>query len=75
MGIKKVKPTTPGRRNASFDDFADITSTKPVKALSVGKKQKAGRNNTGKITIRHRGGGVKRKIRIIDYKREKFSWC
>ncbi len=73
MGIKKVKPTTPGRRQATFDDFADITKTKPEKNLIVIKKKKSGRNNQGKITIRHRGGGVKRYIRIIDYKRNKFD--
>jgi large subunit ribosomal protein L2 len=73
MGIKKVKPTTPGRRQATFDDFADITKTKPEKNLIVIKKKKSGRNNQGKITVRHRGGGVKRFIRIIDFKREKFG--
>jgi len=73
MGIKKVKPTTPGRRNASFDDFADITTTIPEKRLLLPKKRSGGRNNQGKITIRHRGGGAKRAIRIIDTKRDKFN--
>ena len=73
MGIKKVKPTTPGRRQATFDDFADITKSKPEKSLIVIRKQKGGRNSTGKITVRHQGGGVKRFIRIVDFKRDKFG--
>ena len=73
MGIKKVKPTTPGRRLATFDDFADITKSKPEKSLIVIKKQRGGRNSSGKITIRHQGGGVKRFVRIIDFKRDKFN--
>ena len=73
MGIKKVKPTTPGRRGASFDDFADITKTKPEKRLIIAKKRKGGRNSRGKITIRHRGGGAKKYIRKIDFKRDKFD--
>ncbi len=73
MGIKKVKPTTPGRRQATFDDFADITKSKPEKSLIVIKKQRGGRNSNGKITIRHQGGGAKRYIRIIDFKRDKYG--
>ena len=73
MGIKKVKPTTPGRRQATFDDFSDITKTKPEKSLIVIKKKRSGRNSQGKITVRHRGGGAKRYIRIIDFKRDKFD--
>lgn len=73
MGIKKVKPTTPGRRQASFDDFSDITKTIPEKALLIAKKRKGGRNAQGKITIRHRGGGAKRHIRKVDYLRDKFD--
>ncbi|MDD5071996.1 MAG: 50S ribosomal protein L2 [Patescibacteria group bacterium] len=73
MGIKKVKPTTPGRRQATFDDFSDITKSKPEKNLIVIKKKKGGRNAQGKITIRHRGGGAKRYIRQIDFKRDKFD--
>ncbi len=73
MGIKTVKPTTPGRRQAKFDDFSDITKFKPEKSLVISKKRKGGRNNQGKITIRHRGGGAKRAIRIIDFKRDKFD--
>lgn len=73
MGIKKVKPTTPGRRQATFDDFSDITKSKPEKSLIVIKKQHGGRNSNGKITVRHQGGGVKRYIRIVDFKRDKFN--
>ncbi len=73
MGIKKVKPTTPGRRGMSFDDFSDITKKEPEKSLIVIKKRRSGRNSQGKITIRHRGGGAKRYIRIIDFKRDKFD--
>ncbi len=73
MGIKKVKPTSPGRRSATFDDFSDITKTEPEKSLIAIRKGFAGRNNQGKITVRHRGGGVKRYIRQIDFKRDKFD--
>lgn len=73
MGIKKVKPNTPGRREATFDDFADITSTTPEKKLLVIKKKTGGRNSQGKITVRHIGGGVKQFVRTIDFKREKFG--
>ncbi|MFH1661500.1 MAG: 50S ribosomal protein L2 [Candidatus Falkowbacteria bacterium] len=73
MGIKKVKPTTPGRRGASFDDFSDITKTEPEKSLIKIKKKRAGRNRHGKITVRHKGGGAKRYLRIIDFKRDKFD--
>ncbi len=73
MGIKKIKPITPGLRQATFDDFSDITKTKPEKNLIVIKKRTGGRNAQGKITVRHRGGGAKRYIRIIDFKRDKFD--
>ncbi len=73
MGIKKVQPNTPGRRHATFDDFSDITCTSPEKRLVTNKKRTGGRNSQGKITIRHRGGGAKRNIRIIDFKRDKFD--
>ena len=73
MGIKIVKPTSPGRRSATFDDFKDITKTEPEKSLIVIKKGQAGRNNQGKITVRHQGGGVKRYIRQIDFSRDKFD--
>ncbi len=73
MGIKIVKPTSPGRRSATFDDFFDITRTEPEKSLIIIKKGQAGRNNQGKITVRHQGGGVKRFIRQIDFFRDKFD--
>lgn len=73
MGVIKVKPTTPGRRQARFDDFLDITKTAPEKRLVISKKKGSGRNNTGKITVRHRGGGAKRNIRIVDFKRDKYD--
>lgn len=73
MAIKKVKPTTPGRRGASFDDFSDVTRTEGEKSLMVIKKKHSGRNNQGKITVRHRGGGAKRYVRIVDFKRDKFD--
>lgn len=73
MAIRIAKPTSPGRRSSRYDDFSDITRKKPEKSLVVGKKRAGGRNNQGKITIRHRGGGAKRNIRIIDYKRDKFD--
>ncbi len=73
MGLKRVKPTTPGRRGATFDDFSDITKFKSEKKLTVSKRRTNGRNNQGKITIRHRGGGAKRNLRIIDFKRDKYD--
>lgn len=73
MAIKKVKPTTPGRRGASFDDFSDVTRVEGEKSLMVIKKKHSGRNNQGKITVRHRGGGAKRYVRIVDFKRDKFD--
>lgn len=73
MGIRYYKPTTPGRRDASVSDFAEITDRKkkPEKALLVRYKKKGGRNNQGKVTARHRGGGHKRMYRIIDFKRQR----
>jgi large subunit ribosomal protein L2 len=73
MAVRKPKPTSPGLRGASFQDFSDITKTKPEKSLTVFRKQHSGRNAVGKITIRHRGGGARRQIRIIDFKRDKFD--
>lgn len=73
MAVKKYKPTTPGRRGASVQDFSDITKKKPEKSLTTMIKKKAGRNNTGKITVRHRGGGVKKLYRMVDFKRTKFD--
>jgi len=71
MGIKAYTPYTPSRRHMTTSDFAEITVTKPEKSLVVTLKKKAGRNNQGKITVRHRGGGTRRKYRIIDFKRRK----
>ncbi len=73
MGVRFYKPTSPGRRGASVSDFADITDKKkkPEKSLLVRLKKHSGRNNQGKITIRHRGGGHRKMYRIIDFKRKK----
>ncbi len=71
MGIIKVNPTSPGRRNATYLDNSDITKKEPEKSLVKGLRKKGGRNNQGKITIRFRGGGAKRLYRIIDFKRDK----
>ena len=71
MGIRKYNPYTPSRRNMTSSDFAEITASKPEKSLTVSLKKNAGRNNQGKITVRHHGGGSRRKYRIIDFKRRK----
>lgn len=71
MAIKKYKPTTNGRRNMTTLDFAEITTSTPEKSLLEPLKKKGGRNNQGKITVRHRGGGHKRQYRVIDFKRDK----
>ena len=73
MGIRYLKPVTPGSRFASRSDFTDLTTDNPEKRLTVALRKKGGRNNTGRITVRHRGGGHKRRYRIIDYKRNKFG--
>jgi large subunit ribosomal protein L2 len=73
MAIKIYKPTSAGRRNMSGYTFDEITKSKPEKSLLVAKKSKAGRNNRGIVTVRHRGGGEKRNLRIIDWKRDKFG--
>ncbi len=73
MPIKKVKPTTNARRGLSFQDFSDITNRRPSRRLITIKKQHAGRNAQGKITMRHQGGGVKRYVRLIDWRRDKFD--
>ena len=67
MAIKTYKPTTPSRRGMTSQDFDQITTRKPLKSLTKSKKQKAGRNNTGRITVRHRGGGVKRHYRLVNH--------
>jgi len=72
MGIRKYNPTSPGRRGATVSDFAELTpGAAPVKGLLKTKRRKGGRNNQGKITARHRGGGHKRKLRLIDFRRDK----
>ena len=71
MGIKTYSPYTPSRRQMTGSDFAEITKTTPEKSLLASKSKTAGRNAQGKITVRHRGGGAKRKYRIIDFKRNK----
>ncbi|MFA5753821.1 MAG: 50S ribosomal protein L2 [Patescibacteria group bacterium] len=73
MGIKKVKANTPGRREATFDDFKDLTKFTPEKRLVAIRKRRGGRNASGKITVRHRGGGAKRYIRLVDFKRNKYN--
>ncbi|MGB9724586.1 MAG: 50S ribosomal protein L2 [Chloroflexia bacterium] len=73
MAIKKFKPTSPGRRWMSGASFEEITREEPEKSLLRPRKQKAGRNNQGRITVRHRGGGAKRRLRVIDFKRDKFD--
>ena len=71
MGIKTYNPYTPSRRQMTGSDFSEITKTTPEKSLLDSKKRTAGRNSQGKITVRHRGGGAKKKYRIIDFKRNK----
>lgn len=73
MGVRQYKPTSPGRRGMSVSTFEEITKTRPEKSLTVKLKKHAGRNNQGKITIRHRGGGAKRAYRLIDFKRNKLG--
>ena len=72
MGIRVYKPTTAGRRNSSVQTFEDVTVKSPFKPLVQSKKQRAGRSG-GKIAVRHKGGGVKRHTRIIDWKFEKID--
>ncbi|MBI5285378.1 MAG: 50S ribosomal protein L2 [Chloroflexi bacterium] len=73
MAVKQFKPTSPGRRGMSGFTFEEITKKKPEKSLLVTRKKMAGRNSQGKITVRHRGGGNKRRIRIVDFKRDKIG--
>ncbi len=73
MGIRSYKPTSPGRRFVTSLDFAELTTSRPLKKLTQGKKRSSGRNSDGHITSRHRGGGHKRRYRIIDFKRDKFD--
>jgi large subunit ribosomal protein L2 len=71
MAIRKHKPTSPGRRFATWSDRAEVTKSEPEKSLTEGLKKSGGRNSYGRITSRHRGGGAKRRYRIIDFKRQK----
>ena len=73
MPIRIVKATTPGTRHKSYLDYSGLTKKRPEKRLTVAKKKVNGRNNSGKVTIRHRGGAQKRKLRIIDFKRNKLN--
>ncbi|MBQ9266788.1 MAG: 50S ribosomal protein L2 [Clostridia bacterium] len=73
MGIKQYKPTTPSRRGMSVSTFEEITKTKPERSLTTTLKKNAGRNSYGRITVRHQGGGSRRKYRIIDFKRRKVD--
>lgn len=73
MALKIYNPTSPGRRGMVGADFSAITKTKPEKSLLLPKKRKAGRSNQGRITVRHRGGGAKRQLRVIDFKRDKIG--
>ena len=73
MGIKQLKSVTPGSRFASRSDFAELTKRTPEKSLTKALRKSGGRNNTGRITIRRRGGGHKRRYRLIDFKRDKYD--
>ncbi len=73
MALRTYNPTSPGRRGMVGADFSAITKSKPEKSLLVPHKKKAGRSNQGRITVRHRGGGAKRRLRIIDFKRDKIG--
>jgi large subunit ribosomal protein L2 len=73
MGIKKYRPTTPGRRFMTSPDFSEITKRTPERSLTESLNSSAGRNNTGRITMRHRGGGARKIYRIIDFKRDKIG--
>ena len=73
MALKRFKPTTPSLRFTALSAFEDITKSKPERSLIASKQSKAGRNHSGRVTVRHRGGGHKRKYRIIDFRREKVG--
>jgi len=73
VALKVYRPTSPGRRGMSGSTFEEITKGEPEKSLLLPLKKKAGRNNKGRITVRHRGGGAKRRLRTIDFKRDKFG--
>ena len=71
MAVKRFKPITPGTRQKTVSSFAEVTTNKPEKSLLVSKNKTGGRNNSGRITVRHIGGGNRNKYRIIDFKRNK----
>ena len=71
MGIRKYKPTTPGQRFRNVNDFSEVTSDAPYKPLTTDLRKSGGRNSQGRLTARHRGGGHRRRYRIIDFKRNK----
>lgn len=73
MAVKKLRPITPGQRHRMAPDLSEITTNKPEKSLVVTLKRSGGRNNQGRMTVRYKGGGHKRKIRLVDYKRNKFD--
>ena len=73
MGVKKLKPITPGQRFRVVNDFEQVTAAKPEKSLVKGKTKSGGRNNSGRMTMRYVGGGHKQKVRTVDFKREKFG--
>jgi large subunit ribosomal protein L2 len=73
LGLKLYRPTSPGIRGKVGTDFSEITKKRPEKSLLLPLKKKSGRSNQGKVTVRHRGGGAKRKLRIIDFKRNKLG--
>ncbi len=73
MGIRKINPTSPGQRGMIKSDYQEITTSTPEKSLLTPIKKKSGRNNTGRITCRHKGGGHKQQYRIIDFRRDKFD--
>ncbi|MCY4009375.1 MAG: 50S ribosomal protein L2 [Anaerolineaceae bacterium] len=73
MAVKKYKPTSAGRRNMTGHSFEEITQSKPHKPLTRALRKRAGRNHSGRITVRHRGGGHKRRYRLVDFRRDKFD--
>ncbi len=73
MGLKKFKPITPGQRHKVLTDFVEITSSTPEKSLLKGKTKSGGRNNSGRMTMRYIGGGHKKRLRVVDFKRNKFE--
>src|SRR5512142_148135 len=73
MPIRIYKPTSPGRRGMTVSTFEEVTKKEPERSLLVSNKRQAGRNNQGRVTVRHRGGGNRPKYRIVDFKREKVG--